>query len=510
MERKINAAQKDGGLSRDAAIEEVVADACEMVMGNSKAIERLAKEKPGLAKRIADWLHEFFSDIRKSFEGVEARHEEAKAMLDYMDELAKLWDDALVEAAENRGGTQKGSSTKFSYAGRKSKSADHSLLKTAEEMEKQGKSSEQIRKETGWFRGMDGEWRYDSMTRYSLRDRAIPTRSELEAKKDIPVVDIRSKTNETYREQRKTFLESDEAKEIYSNPVLNRDTNEPLFIIPASFTHTFSNKGQENILLVKHIREIVENAVLTHGEQSRKTPDDHTTGVYKFFGAVQTSNGVQPVKLTVKEYKVEGQDIPRSILDYTTKVPLGDTYASVYDGKVLVLEEIEKETSSSAASSTQEDPEPDNHPSVSMISVKDLLDLVKGEDVKYIPQRETNESRNSNNKFSRRDSAEGLTKEEARAQAAAYTRLKAENAELRRRVEYWKGQTRRTKKATVRQADVNRFARQLIKRYGSTADQATIRQALQEMGNYLVQNNGEALDFACRSKLRNKVIDTKP
>ena len=119
VERKIKAAQKDGGLSRDAAIEEVVADACEMVMGNSKAIERLAKEKPGLAKRIADWLHEFFSDIRKAFEGVEARHEEAKAMLDYMEELTKLWDDALVEASENRGGTKKGPSTKFSYAGRR-------------------------------------------------------------------------------------------------------------------------------------------------------------------------------------------------------------------------------------------------------------------------------------------------------------------------------------------------------------------------------------------------------
>ena len=113
-------------------------------------------------------------------------------------------------------------------------------------------------------------------------------------------------------------------------------------------------------------------------------------------------------------------------------------------------------------------------------------------------------------RFSRRDSAEGLTKEEARAQAGAYPRLKAENAELLRRVEYWKGQTQRTKQASVRQADVNRFARQLIKRYGSTADQATIRQALQEMGDYLVQNNGEALDFACRSKLHNKVIDTKP
>ena len=54
--------------------------------------------------------------------------------------------------------------------------------------------------------------------------------------------------------------------------------------------------------------------------------------------------------------------------------------------RILMLKEIEKETSSSAASSTQENPEPDNHPSVSVLRVKVLLDLVKGEDAKYIPQ----------------------------------------------------------------------------------------------------------------------------
>ena len=126
VERKIRAAQKEGGLSRDAAVEEVVADACEMVLGNSKAMERLAQEKPGLAKRIADWLHDFFADIRKAFEGVEARHEEAKVMLDYMDELTKLWDDALVEAAENRGNGKKNDGTKFSNDGRKAQSSAES------------------------------------------------------------------------------------------------------------------------------------------------------------------------------------------------------------------------------------------------------------------------------------------------------------------------------------------------------------------------------------------------
>ena len=220
---------------------------------------------------------------------------------------------------------------------------------------------------------------------YALRDKKIPTREELDAKGNIPVVDIREKTIGSFKEQREAFLGSKEAQTLYEKPLLNRDTNEPLFIIPATITHTFSNAGQENILLAKHLREIAENAVLTHGEPSRSSPRDHSTGVYKFFGAVQTNNGVQPAKLTVKEYNIEGQDLPKAVLDYVENLQEADTYAPIYDGKVLVLEGIEKETSSSAASPSA-NAKLDNHPSVSTISVKELLDLVKGEDQKYIPQ----------------------------------------------------------------------------------------------------------------------------
>ena len=75
---------------------------------------------------------------------------------------------------------------------------------------------------------------------YALRDKTIPTREELEAKEDIPVVDIREETSGSYKEQRDAFLSSEEAQALYREPALNRDTNEPLFIIPASITHTFS------------------------------------------------------------------------------------------------------------------------------------------------------------------------------------------------------------------------------------------------------------------------------
>ena len=48
-----------------------------------------------------------------------------------------------------------------SYAGERARTANSTTLQQAEQMERDGKSSEEIRKETGWFRGMDGQWRFE-------------------------------------------------------------------------------------------------------------------------------------------------------------------------------------------------------------------------------------------------------------------------------------------------------------------------------------------------------------
>lgn len=50
---------------------------------------------------------------------------------------------------------------KYSFGGRNSKTANTSLLAKAEQMESEGAESEEIRQETGWFRGYDGGWRYE-------------------------------------------------------------------------------------------------------------------------------------------------------------------------------------------------------------------------------------------------------------------------------------------------------------------------------------------------------------
>ena len=609
VERKIKAAQKDGGLSRDAAVEEVVADACEMVLGNSKAIERLAKEKPGLAKRISDWLHEFFADIRKAFEGVEARHEEAKAMLDYMDELTKLWDDALVEASENIGETKKGSSARN---GSKNSIRESFYAEIdnwdgkAEKTFRVGKTSD-ILKSIG-VRDTEIIWHSKKIAEI-LRKHTNMTKEVIKQVPKIlenPIIVLASKNIDSRLAMFGTVTDNngkpvtailelqptsrggqvmdfsviasaygkDNAKGlvessglVYVDPNKNRTESwlQGLGLqLPSDATALgsvgrisypdgkvkidsipytqYMQTGGEN---VKKSRRDSEGNELSQKQQEffkdSKVRDERGNLKVMYHG---TPNGTFTVFndgtyfTENKEYADLYQNPAASMLSVKKTSNEPKTY-EVYlnikkpfdirdaEARDIYINDYIKGGNAVGINPYMSDAEYRKIKTVDWTEGEDLRDFlidngydydglildegatggygdkVKSRGVSYVifsaDQVKNVDNKNPTSdpdiRFSRRDSAEGLTKEEARAQAAAYTRLKAENAELRRRVEYWKGQTQRTKQATVRQADVNRFARQLIKRYGSTADQDYIRQALQEMGDYLVQNNGEALDY---------------
>ncbi len=103
-----------GELTMDGAMDEVVADACEMMLRNTEAVQRLANENRSLAEKIRDWIGDFVKKLRAAFKGDRATHDEARAMLDRMQELQKLWDDALVDAAKTKAGNGK---TDFDHAG---------------------------------------------------------------------------------------------------------------------------------------------------------------------------------------------------------------------------------------------------------------------------------------------------------------------------------------------------------------------------------------------------------
>ena len=89
-------------MSFQDAMSEIVADGCEMMLQDTRIMELLASEHEGIAKKISRWLKNWVEDLKAAFTGVEAVHEEAKAMIAHAEELQKLWDNALMQALRNR------------------------------------------------------------------------------------------------------------------------------------------------------------------------------------------------------------------------------------------------------------------------------------------------------------------------------------------------------------------------------------------------------------------------
>ena len=97
--------RREPGLEYDEAVDEVVADACEMMLGNSTVVEQLAKENRSLAEKIRDWLREWVENLKIALEGLQADRTESRAMMQYAQELQEIWDNALMDAARNNRGT---------------------------------------------------------------------------------------------------------------------------------------------------------------------------------------------------------------------------------------------------------------------------------------------------------------------------------------------------------------------------------------------------------------------
>lgn len=114
-------------LSYDEALDEVVADGCQMMLKDSQAAAQLAKKNRSLAGNIRSWLRKWVKRLQEAFRGLTAQKPEAQALTRYAKELQKIWDDALVGAAENRqqSDTAAGeSAAEVRYEARESKDKD--------------------------------------------------------------------------------------------------------------------------------------------------------------------------------------------------------------------------------------------------------------------------------------------------------------------------------------------------------------------------------------------------
>lgn len=167
--------------SEDAALEELVCQTVMAIATDEAAIKTALslEENKGILKKVASALKKIAKaayDFIKGV-GIQAHNKQAQPWINDIEALNELatrlekafestrkFNEQRASAAENTETEQKNNThegMKFSYGGPKSKTANISLLDQAIQMENSGKDSEAIRQKTGWFRGMDGMWRFE-------------------------------------------------------------------------------------------------------------------------------------------------------------------------------------------------------------------------------------------------------------------------------------------------------------------------------------------------------------
>ena len=106
--RDKQAAYKSSGIDINVgdAIEEVVADACGMVLRDNKMLFELQKSDKALWTQVKAWLGKHLGRVKTAFDGVKAELTETQEMEAVFDELQKLWTEGAVAASKVQVGAQ--------------------------------------------------------------------------------------------------------------------------------------------------------------------------------------------------------------------------------------------------------------------------------------------------------------------------------------------------------------------------------------------------------------------
>lgn len=581
-----------------------------MVLRNSRAVEKLAKENRTLAQTIADWLHGFYEDIKEAFAGVEARSKEAKAMTDYMDELVKLWDDALIKASKGEG-KQSGKAKQQARDARGNVVVDEnvtlqSVRKTLEDIfsgkhKKQSftfpvlKHTPQVFMDYCRLDGdrsfvMDSKKAYKAMQSnaehqhslgvdgmiaviqnlhtplYILEQTKGPNAGhyvaivEVEGKDVVAAVDLGDYRTASagvagesgyYNVLITAFYPMDayiDSNLFDSENIVVYDAEvDKKYEIPTQvasgespFGHaigTSKNSIRESDTEVKYSKRDSEGNTLSQKQQEyfkdskvrnaegkllvmyrggkgdftvfdrKKSKPSNLYGRGFYFtnskNHAEQYGNARPFYLNLKHPLSNGHEISRSqLLAFLKAIEEdGEDYDLYNYGEGATAESVLEKVWSKNRTDFQMLNDINTTAIGDLVAATELFNSVNGTDYDgFILNTETvtfrsEQAKNVDNasptsnpdiRYSRRDSSEGLSKEEARAQALAYTRLRAENAALERRLEYWIGQSRQSKQRSINRKDVEKYARQLVKMHSSTADPKWIKNQILALGDYTV------------------------
>lgn len=172
-------------LSEAAARDEVIANACEMMLKDSNAITNLVKKNCSLAGRIKAWVERFVAKLKealaelsgRAWEGVsesESASAELRSLVKNWEEIQKLWDDALEEAVGNykENGSESSQSKKNEIRYKlKGKENGIEVYETSDEIRKMPYKERRkllLKSVTEDFRGRTAKFQKNGVTYYAL------------------------------------------------------------------------------------------------------------------------------------------------------------------------------------------------------------------------------------------------------------------------------------------------------------------------------------------------------
>ena len=520
-----------GELTMDGAMDEVVADACEMMLRNTEAVQRLANENRSLAEKIRDWIGDFVKKLRAAFKGDRATHDEARVMLDRMVELQKLWDDALVDAAKVKAANGK---TDFDHAGQVTNIDGEMVAASNGE---------------GGVQFSERDYSYEILTakpdmRVTNVDDRVSYRPAREARKEIVARAIANakkigRTNEN------------------GNAVVRvADTGDEVILSAKGLRHGLDRRFSVNAPVTLKAGEIIQNAVRIN----EFTPENaQVDASYALIGAAKNaknepyivqfvvnriSNEVTDVDVlyAVNAKKepgallpdVTGTDAPailtdsvisiRSLLDYVNRYfpdVLPESVLRHYnhdrrpDGKLgenALYQRRDDTRTDRDVLSDAADGDAANMREMEMLrEYREKLQKYSSLTRRLEQQRDLAQNAESKEeRLKARNRADNLAAQVSRADAQL-TRMQnakplrelvarelktrdslaKENAMLRDRVEYWRGQMQRTEEATTDPKAVREAAKDIIKQTGSSIDADEVTGRLQELYDGIARATSE-------------------
>lgn len=103
--------------------------------------------------KLARWLRQLLRFVTRKDPNPESD--------DALFEMLKTVDNSVKSAVKNPQNQTASDGYRYSFAGEKAQTANHSLLEQAKNAVAQGQDPETVRQETGWFTGADGKWRFE-------------------------------------------------------------------------------------------------------------------------------------------------------------------------------------------------------------------------------------------------------------------------------------------------------------------------------------------------------------